>query len=87
MSSKFGIILDILLEFFSNPVSENDYHNIVNAIREYSNARENNEQHELAIRGLPSTYHPCDHNERIRYAMVFGEKNNMRIGELISRVM
>ena len=87
MSSKFGIILDILLESFRNPVSENDYHNIVNAIREYSNAREDNEQHELAIRGLPLTYHPCDHNERIRHSMVFTDKDNERVGELLSGVL
>lgn len=85
MASKFGIILDVLIEAFKNSVSEQDYCNIVKILREYTNSRENLEieQDELKNRGYPLDYHPCDHMERIRFAMTFGKYNNTRINDLL----
>lgn len=83
--TKFGILLDILIESFSKNVSERDYHMIVNALREYDSSRcdTETEQRELAAHGYPLTYHPCDHMERIRSAMTFGEIDNPRVQELL----
>lgn len=86
MSNRFRLQLDMLKESFSNPVSENDYHEIVGCLRDYSTNRcdPTIEAHELREHGFPSDYHPCDHLERIRFAMTFNSKDNTRIRELIN---
>jgi hypothetical protein len=85
MVNNFGILLDILTEAFHNTVSENDYQMILETLRQYSQSRCDiaTEQYELVTRGWPLTYHPCDHKERIRFAMYFGEKDNTHIQELL----
>lgn len=87
MTTQFGIILDILTEAFKHPVSEHDYTTIVGILRDYSCNRNSIvvEQHELTIRKFPPGYHPCDHMENIRFAMVFGENNNIIIQDLQMR--
>ena len=74
-------MLDILVEAFSNPISERDYRDIVEALREYSSHRDNRavELLELTRSGYPKTYHPCDHMENIRFALCFGEEDNRRV--------
>lgn len=87
--SQFGTILDILMEAFKNPVSEQDYHNIVELLRAYKrdDVMKEQEMKELSIREFPLTYHPCDHMERIRFAMTFTQNNNERIKELFARAV
>ena len=87
MSSKFGVILDIMTEAFKSPVSEEDYYKIVELLRNYIREDPTAEQHELAIRGYPAHYHPCDHMERIRFAMTFGGKDNAVLKDLFSRAV
>ena len=81
MSHAFSIILDILQEAFNSLVSERDYHMIVACLREYSASEHNAdiEKSELARRGWPLDYHPCEHMERLRFAFVFGGEDNPRI--------
>ena len=88
MASRFGILLDILMEAFRNPVSETDYYTIVQVLQDYTEARSDTiqEQEELAKRGLPINYHPCDHMERIRFGMVFGNNRNSRIKDLVTKL-
>ena len=85
--SRFGVILDILTEAFKNPVSEEDYYKIVDLLRKYIREDTTAEQHELAIRGFPSSYHPCDHMERIRFGMTFGGKDNAVLKDLFARAV
>lgn len=84
--TRFGIILDILSESFHGIISEQDYVNIVNLLRDYDRSRDDTsiEKQELVDRGWPLNYHPCDHMERIRFATVFGKDDNVRIKELFS---
>ncbi len=83
MSNRFGILLDILKIAFKEPVSENDYHRIVEAIRNYDKSRISPEEEKAELRrvGWPETYHPCDYAERIRFFLNFGEKNHPLIQE------
>lgn len=86
--TTFGILLDILKEAFQNPVSEKDYHMIVDSLKNYNFNRNDKESevNELKNKGWPLTYHPCDHMERIRFAMVFGEKDNEYIQSLLRKL-
>jgi hypothetical protein len=81
MTHKFNIILDILQEAFTSPVSEKDYHMIVACLRKYSASERDVkfEQSELARRGWPLDYNPCEHMERLRFAFTFGTDDNPRI--------
>lgn len=85
MPTRFGLILDILDEAFRTLVSEKDYYEIVDILQEYSDNRDDVsiEQQELKQKGWPLTYHPCDHMQRLRFAMTFGESDNVRIRELL----
>ena len=66
---------------FSEPVDENDYHNIVAYLREYAKNRESveNEKKVNESNGYPPDYNPCEHMERIRFCMVFGSISNSKI--------
>jgi hypothetical protein len=88
MTSQFGILLDILKEAFQSPISERDYHMIVELLRNYNNSRihKESELNELQSRGWPLNYDPCEHMERIRFAMVFGEKDNDVVQTLLKRL-
>ena len=88
MTSKFGIIIDILNEAFKNPVSEHDYYMIVEVLRNYSLSRCDaaTERHELLARGWSITYDPCEYMERIRFAMCFGGKDNSRIQDMLRTI-
>lgn len=85
MVSKFGIILDILKEAFSTPVSERDYYRIVEVLRNYklNPCEPTTEQEELVARKWPLHYHPCDHMENIRFGLCFCGEDNIRIQELL----
>ena len=85
MSNRFGLLLEILTEAFQAPVSEEDYYNIIAALRAYDTQRctQKEEQTELKARGWPLTYHPCDNMERLRYAFVFAPEDNKKIGGLL----
>jgi hypothetical protein len=89
MSNKFGIILDMLKESFQNPVSVNDCCMIVDCMREYAKTRpeitSSDEERELARIGYPLTYHPCDHMERVRFAMHFRDEDNERVQGMLQK--
>ena len=82
----FSLILDILIEAFNSPVSEYDYHQIVTLLREYNTQRwpADLEQSELAARGFPIVYHPCDHMEQLRFAFSFGAEDNKKIHDILT---
>ena len=85
MTSRFGVILDILKEAFTSPVSERDYYRIVAAVEAYGENRcsREEEQEDLMVRGFPLDYHPCEHMENLRFGMVFCSEDNKKIGELL----
>lgn len=86
MSTRFGIIIDLLIEAFRNFASEGDYYDIVNILRSYELSRDSSflERTELEARGWPLDYDPCEHIENIRMCMAFGN-DNLRIKELLDQ--
>jgi hypothetical protein len=87
MPTRFGIILDLLIEVFRNPASEEDYHAIVDLLRSYALARDSSyaEYVELLEHNYPLNYDPCDHMENIRKFMTFGSTDNWRVKELLEK--
>ena len=68
---------------FKNPVSESNYHDIVQCLREYDKMRDpvETEKHQLRLHGWPETYHPCDHMDNVRWGFVFVDVSNKDILE------
>ena len=89
MTSKFGNILDMLIYAFKNTVSVHDCAMIVDTLRDYEKTRPDapcaDEQRELSRVGYPLDYHPCEHMDRIRFCMVFGENDNEHIQDMLKK--
>ena len=85
MTSKFSLLIDMLTEAFTTPISEMDYHSIVKCLRHYDTNRESQETECKVLREnrWPVTYHPCDHMENIRFGMCMGAVRNRHISHLI----
>jgi hypothetical protein len=68
----------------STPVSEMDYHKIVQILRHYDKHRQSpqDEQEVLARVGWPATYHPCDHMEKIRFVLLFTREGCPAVAKL-----
>ncbi len=62
---------------------------IVDCMREYAKTRpeitSSDEERELARIGYPLTYHPCDHMERVRFAMHFRDEDNERVQGMLQK--
>jgi hypothetical protein len=74
-------IVAALKNAFDNGVSELDYHNIVNCMREYVAGNQgrielNDDEKKAVIAiGYPEHYNPFVHMENIRFGLVFGNSN------------
>ena len=82
----FGSLLDIVQEVIISPVSERDYHQVVECMEVYATLipDRDDEQLQLQIRGWPLSYHPCTVMENIRFAMWFNKNDNVRLQGLIA---
>lgn len=75
---RFSLLVEMLDRAFrgGNSVSQDNYHDMVWCLRTYDTsgrARQNEERKVLLRHGWPTSYHPCDHMERIRWGMCFGD--------------
>lgn len=84
--SKFAILLDMLKIAFSEWCDENDYHIVVQCMREYDKNRDtlDNERAINKEKGYPEDYNPGEHMERIRFFMKFGSIPNSKIAHHLS---
>ena len=71
--SRFRNLISILKLAFEEGVSEQQYHLLVEQIREYKRNREPKAVEEEALRvvGWPTSYDPCEFEENIRFALHF----------------
>ena len=81
MVTKIELIVDLLQAAFASPVTESEYHLTVNCLRQYALDRDSRdtERNVVTSRGWPPEYDPCEHMERIRFAMSFGSTSNVGV--------
>lgn len=80
-----ALVLMLDTMFSEQVVSEAQYHEVVRCMRDYDAARQSPEVERavLAEAGWPSTYHPCDHMERIRFFVILGGESNETLQHLL----
>lgn len=87
---RFSLLIDMLARAFrggpgDSSVSQGNYTDIVWCLRKYDENRApvEDEHKVLERQGWPTSYHPCDHMERIRWGMTFGDVSDEIIDERV----
>lgn len=82
---RFKLLVKILITAFNNGCTEGQYRKIVRCLRDYNADRDSQTQEKniLEREGWPSTYHPCDHMENIRWGLCFTPEKNFALQALL----
>jgi len=74
-------VLDRINIAFHEPISENDYHQIVHDLDAIAWPNDEERISQVRQRGWPDTYDPCKHRENLRFAFHFCAEDNKRLGK------